>query len=341
MLELLAAERDIETLPPIADGPGDIDRIAMLKRLMLVRITEETLAGRYGEQEIRTPVHFGTGQEAVAVGVCQALESKDAVYSHHRSHNHYLARGGSVYQLAAELYGRADGCSGGRGGSVHLTARDVGFVASSAILGETIAVAAGTALAFSMDHEPAVAVAFFGEATMEEGIVYETVNFAAIHRLPLLLICENNLYSTESPLEVRQPPGTELCERMRAFKIQADRIDGNDVAAVQVAAGAARRRAVAGGGPVFLECMTYRWREHVGAGFDHELGRTYRPQAELQSWMERCPVRRAAADLVRRGIARPDEINEWRSELETGIRAAVEQARHAPWPDTTALFDNV
>jgi pyruvate dehydrogenase E1 component alpha subunit len=312
----------------------------MLKQLMLVRVTEETLAGRYREQEMRTPAHFGTGQEAVAVGVCQALSAGDVVYSHHRSHNHYLARGGSPYRLAAELYGRIDGCAAGRGGSVHLTARDAGFIVSSAILGETVAVATGSALAFAMDKKPDVAVSFFGEATLEEGVFYEAANFAAIHRLPVLFVCENNLYSTESPREVRQPPGTDMCERARTFQIDACRIDGNDVSAVHRAAREKRAICVAGGGPAFIECMTYRWREHVGPMFDHELGRTYRSRTEVEAWMARCPVRRAAAEVARRGLANRDEINGWSMAIEDTIAAEVERARNAPWPRPEQLFDH-
>ena len=143
------------------------------------------------------------------------------MFSHHRCHNHYLAKGGSIYQLAAELYGRADGCSGGRGGSVHLTARDMGFIATSAILGEMTAVAVAPRL-LPDGRSDRVAVTFFGEGAMDEGSFYEALNFASIKKLPVLFVCENNLYATESPLSVRQAPETDLCERVRAFKV-----DGN------------------------------------------------------------------------------------------------------------------
>ena len=173
--------------------------ISLHQDLLKVRLTEETLAERYKQQEMRTPAHFGSGQEAVAVGVCHALRTDDVVYTHHRSHNHFLAKGGSTYELAAELYGRADGCSGGRGGSVHLTAPEVGFIASSAILGEMTAVAVGAALAFQMDKLDRVAVTFFGEGAMDEGSFYESANYAAVKKLPVLFVCENNLYATEIP----------------------------------------------------------------------------------------------------------------------------------------------
>ncbi|MFI4987728.1 MAG: thiamine pyrophosphate-dependent dehydrogenase E1 component subunit alpha [Alphaproteobacteria bacterium] len=306
-----------------------------------LRRTEETLAELYREQEMRTPTHFGIGQEAVASGVCEALKRDDVVYSHHRCHNHYLAKGGSIEGLAAELYGRETGCSRGRGGSVHLTARDKGFMVSSAIVGETVAVATGSALAFKMDGVPRIAVTFFGEATCEEGIIYECLNYASIRRLPVFFVCENNLYSTESPLSVRQPAGTDLCERVRTFKIPAERVDGNDVAAVYAAARRALDGIRGGEGPFFLECMTYRWREHVGPLYDYEMGRTYRSRAELEAWMARCPVKLARRRLLDERAATEGEIAGWEGETEREIAAAVSAAKAAPAPSPSELFENV
>ncbi len=311
------------------------------QELLRVRVTEERLAARYREQEMRTPAHFGTGQEAVAVGICQALRRDDVVFSHHRCHNHYLAKGGSIYELAAELYGRADGCSGGRGGSVHLTAPDVGMVATSAILGEMTAVAVGAALSFQMDQSDRVAVTFFGEGSLDEGAFYEALNYASIKKLPVLLACENNLYATESPMEVRQAPGSDLCERVRSFKVKASRIDGNDVLEVYNAAKAAVAALRRGEGPVFLECMTYRWREHVGPNFDHELNRTYRAREELDAWMERCPVKRSGERLVQIGAADAGQLEKWLTDTHHEVDAAIERARSAPWPEVSTLFDHI
>ena len=316
--------------------------VSLHRHLLRVRLTEETLAGRYREQEMRTPAHFGTGQEAVAVGVCQALRSDDVVFSHHRCHNHYLAKGGGIYELAAELYGRADGCSGGRGGSVHLTAPEHGMIATSAILGEMTAVAVGAALSFQMDKSDRVAVTFFGEGAMDEGSFYESLNYAAIKKLPVLFACENNLYATESSLDVRQPKGTELCERVRAFKVQATTIDGNDVLEVYNHASDAVAKLRRGDGPVFLEMMTYRWREHVGPHFDHELKRTYRSRQEVDEWIaKRDPVKLSSARLSERDIAGASQLEAWRADMQTEVDSAVERARNAPWPDVSTLFDLV
>jgi TPP-dependent pyruvate/acetoin dehydrogenase alpha subunit len=315
--------------------------ISLHHGLLKVRLTEEILAERYKQQEMRTPTHFGIGQEAVAVGVCQALRRDDVVYSHHRCHNHFLAKGGSIYELAAELYGRADGCSGGRGGSVHITAPDVGFIASSAILGETTACAVGSALAFKMDASDRVAVTFFGEGAMDEGSFYESANYASVKKLPVLFVCENNLYATESPLRLRQPPGTDLCERVRSFKTEAVRVDGNDVHEVYRAAESAIADVRAGAGPFFLECMTYRWREHVGPYFDHELERDYRQRKEVEAWMKRCPLQRSAARLTVLGIATPAQLEAWYQATKAEVEDAVERARGAPWPEVATLFDQV
>lgn len=320
--------------------PSAEKSIEMHRSLLRVRMTEETLATRYTEQEMRTPTHFGTGQEAVAVGVCSALDAGDMVYTHHRSHNHFIARGGSVYELAAELYGRIDGCSLGRGGSVHLTDRDKGFMVSSAILAETVATAVGTALAYAMDGEAKVAVCFFGEGTLDEGAFYEAINFASIRKLPVVFACENNLYATESPLSVRQAPGSDLCDRLRAFKVTSERVDGNDVAAVYDAAVRAVQQARSGGGPVFLECMTYRWREHVGPMFDHDAKRSYRDKAEFDAWVARDPVRRSATRLIEQGVATAAEVEVWAAETKAEIEATVERARQAPWPAVDTLFEN-
>jgi pyruvate dehydrogenase E1 component alpha subunit len=328
---------DVKSIP----STGENLLVSLHHDLLKVRLTEETLAERYKQQEMRTPAHFGSGQEAVAVGVCHALRTNDVVFTHHRSHNHFLAKGGTTYELAAELYGRADGCSGGRGGSVHLTAPEVGFIASSAILGEMTAVAVGAALAFQMDKSDRVAVTFFGEGAMDEGSFYESINYAAIKKLPVLFVCENNLYATESPLHVRQATGTDLCERVRAFKIQSERIDGNDVLEVFQTTQAVVERLRSGEGPYFLECMTYRWREHVGPHFDHDLKRTYRSREEVEGWMARCPVTRSRERLLKSGIATAAQLDAWQDEMQKKVNTDIDRARAAPWPAVSTMFDFV
>ena len=313
----------------------------LFEQLVKIRAVEELLAERYPQQEMRTPVHFGIGQEAVAVGVCALLSKSDAVYSHHRCHNHYLACGGGVFELAAELFGREEGCSRGRGGSVHLTARDKGFIASSAILGQGISAATGSALAFQLDEKQAVAVSFFGDAACEEGVFYESLNFSSIHKLPVLFVCENNLYSTESPLTYRQPNGSSLCDRAEALKIRSIKVDGCNVEEVYEATKIALLHLKNGGGPVFMECMTYRWREHVGPAYDHEVGRIYRLESELRLWMDKCPVKQQYEYLHNSHNLAKAYLDDIAKKIRLEVASEIDRASNSTkFPAVTDLFEN-
>ena len=313
----------------------------LYKSMVFVRRAEEKLVEIYKEQIIRTPAHFGIGQEAVAVGICQALSQGDIVYSHHRCHNHYLAQNGNFYKLVSELMGKEDGCSKGRGGSVHLTDIENGFIATSAILGQTVAVATGSALAYKMDKKKNVAVVFFGDAVLEEGVFWESLNYAAIHKLPVLFICENNGYSTESPEHVRQAPGTTLTGRVNGFNVATKKIDGNDVTAVYNSATKALKDCRSNQGPYFIECKTYRWLEHVGPFFDHELNRTYRSREEVNSWIKKDPIKHSEVQLITENIVERKLIDEWKEEVERLINSDVKKARNASWPSSKDLFKNV
>jgi TPP-dependent pyruvate/acetoin dehydrogenase alpha subunit len=325
--------------------PQDLNNDKLLQRLYLsmlrVRRTEERLAEVYKEQIIRTPVHFGIGQEAVAVGVCEALSSSDVVYSHHRCHNHYLAQGGDLYKLVAELLGKEDGCSDGRGGSVHITDKDVGFIISSAILGQTVAVATGSALAFKMDSEPKVAVSFFGDAVLEEGVFWESLNYAATHNLPVLYVCEDNKYSTESPAHTRQPSGTSLSSRVESFNVRTEIVNGNKVLDVFTATENALDHCRQGKGPCFLECSTYRWLEHVGPYFDHELNRTYRSKEELDYWVANDPIELAKNILIETETLDDTFFNTAEIKVSGEINLAIDKGREAEWPNPKDLDLNV
>jgi pyruvate dehydrogenase E1 component alpha subunit len=304
--------------------------------MVRIRQIEEHLAARYPEGKMRTPTHFSMGQEAVAVGVSAALTRTDVVYSNHRCHAHYLAKQGDLLRFVAELHGRVAGCAGGRGGSVHLTDPACGFVASSAILGQMLPVAAGAAWAFRMEGVPRVAVSYFGDGTIEEGVFHETANFAALHRLPLLLICENNLYSTHSPLEVRQPRGTSIWRRVEDL-MSSRLVDGNDVCAVYDAARAAVEQARHGGGPSFIECSTYRFREHVGPAWDFDRG--YRTRAEVEAWLDKCPIKRTSAQFVKEGLFTPQELAEWTQACADEIVRVVAMAEASPFPAVDTICE--
>ena len=315
--------------------------LARLYRAMLrIRRAEELIADRYKEQEMRTPTHLGIGQEAVAVGVCDALNADDVVFSHHRCHNHYLAKGGTLLGLIAELYGRQTGCSRGRGGSAHLSAPEAGVVATASILGEAMAASVGAALALRLDRSSRVAVAFFGDAAPEEGVFWESINFAALHRLGVLFVCENNLYSTESPLAVRQPAGASICDRVSAFGVRTAALDGNDVLAVRAKTLEAIELLRNGEGPVFLECATYRWREHVGPYFDWEFARPYRAREELERWQERCPLRLLRKTMEEQATAASADFDRWLREADQEVLSALRAAQAGPWPDPAALLEH-
>ena len=261
----------------------------LYRRMLLLRLAEEKVAALYPEQEMRSPVHLYIGQEAVAAGVCTALKPTDFVLGSHRSHGSYLAQGGSVKAMFAELYGRRAGCAAGRGGSMHMIDESVGFLGTSALVAGTIPMAVGAAWSAVLRGSSAVAVCFFGDAAVEEGAFTESLNLAALHRLPVLFVCENNLYATNTPLAPRQgPAAAEIHRRGGPFGVPGVRLDGNDVQAVHAATAQAVARARKGEGPTLMECMTYRWKGHVGPDSDVHLG--YRTQQELDRWMARCPI---------------------------------------------------
>lgn len=302
----------------------------LLRDMVRIRRVEETLAELYPSGEMRTPTHFSIGQEAVAVGVCGALRRDDVVYSGHRCHAHYLAKGGDLRGMVAELYGRETGCARGRGGSVHLNDPEAGVIASSAILGQTMAVAVGSALAFTMDGRDRVAVTFFGDGTVEEGIFHETLNFAVMRRAPVLFVCENNGFSTHTRLEVRQPASVSIHARAASYGMPSRLVDGNDVFAVHAVAREAVAHARRGAGPFFLECTTYRWREHVGPQWDYDKG--YRTKAEVEAWIARCPIRHASERLLTEGVCTSSQIAAMRRAGQIEVDEAVAAARSAPFP---------
>ena len=257
--------------------------------MLRIRLVEESIANKYSEQKMRCPTHLSIGQEAIAVGVCSNLTNEDQVLSTHRAHAHYLAKGGCLNSMLAEIYGKVTGCSKGMGGSMHLIDKSVGFMGSTAIVGNTIPVAVGSALAMKIQEKKSISCIFFRDGATEEGVFYESINFAIIHNLPVLFICENNLYSVYSGLEVRQPKGRKIFEMVRAFGIESSHGDGNNVQQVSDYVELARDKILSGNGPQFLEFDTYRWREHCGPNYDNDIG--YREEEEFLEWKKKDPLK--------------------------------------------------
>jgi TPP-dependent pyruvate/acetoin dehydrogenase alpha subunit len=312
---------------------------SLLFTLMRIRTVEERIAELYPEQQMRCPVHLCIGEEAVAAGVCANLTKEDYVLSNHRSHAHYLAKGGNLKAMIAEVYGKATGCSKGKGGSMHLIDLAAGFLGAAPIIGSTIPITVGTAFSTQMLGEQRVSVTFLGDAATEEGVLYESLNFAALKKLPVVFVCENNLYSVYSPLSVRQPPGREIYRLAEGHGIPSFQGDGNNVVEVYEKSGEAIARARKGEGPTFLEFKTFRWREHVGPYFDNDLG--YRTEKEYLEWRKRCPLETYQSYLVKEGLIKQAEIDRMTQQSKAEMDEAVAFAKASPFPDESTLMENV
>lgn len=308
-------------------------------QMLRIRMVEEAIADLYPKQEMRCPVHLCIGQEAVAVGVCAALSADDYVLSGHRSHGHYLAKGGDLKAMLAEFYGKATGCCQGKGGSMHLIDLAAGFLGAVPIVGSTIPIAVGTALGSVMRGESRVTAVFFGEGATEEGVFHESLNFAALKKLPVVFVCENNLYSVYSPLVVRQPAGREVVALARSHGIESVQGDGNDVAMVYGLMQQALHRIRHAGGPVFLELHTYRWREHCGPYYDNDLG--YRTPEEFEIWQQRCPLAIFAARLLATHVLTPADLVQMRQEIAAEIQAALAYAQESPFPEASHVLAHI
>ena len=307
--------------------------------MVRIRMIEEAIAVHYAEQQMRCPVHLSIGQEAAAAGVCSALHANDQVMSGHRSHAHYIAKGGNLNAMIAELHGKETGCCRGRGGSMHLVDLAAGFVGAVPIVGSTIPIATGLAFADRRLNRDRVTVAFLGEAATEEGVFHESVNFATLHKLPIVFVCENNLYSVYSPLNVRQPTGRQVYEVAAGHGIRAHQGDGNNPLAVRALMQEAVAHARRGDGPVFIELMTYRWREHCGPGFDNHIG--YRTEAEFLAWKERDPIACFEQQLRTEGQFDEPFAEQTKRTILAEIADAFAAAKAAPLPSATGLFDHL
>jgi pyruvate dehydrogenase E1 component alpha subunit len=309
----------------------------MHRTMVLIRHCEERIAELCDSGEVRCPCHLCIGQEAIATGVCCAITDADYVWGGHRSHGHYLAKGGDLKALIAEVLGRATGCAGGRGGSMHLIAREVGILGTVPLVAATIPLAVGAALAAKLRREHRVSVAFFGDGATEEGHFHESLNLAAFHRLPVVFVCENNLYASHLHLTERRI--FDNLERSGdVHGVPGQRVDGNDVLAVHDAAVRAVERAQRGEGPTLLECRTFRWRGHVGPAMDLDVGILRRD--DLAAWRERDPITSAARQLVEAGVTEI-ELERVSKDVQALIDDAVDFARNSPFPAPASLRDHV
>lgn len=301
--------------------------IRLYRSLCRIRRVEEEIAKVYPSDRIKSPVHLSIGQEAVSAAVCEALRPGDVVFGTYRSHALYLAKGGGLSAMIAELYGKVTGCARGKGGSMHLVDVAHGVMGTSAVVGTTIPNAVGYAYALKYRREDAIVVSFFGDGAIEEGVFSESLNFAALKKLPILFVCENNGYAIHSPIAARQAVG--ILEKICGHGVRARRV-GYEVVALYEVAREVIASVRAGAGPAFLECQTYRWREHVGPNEDINLG--YRDRHELNFWVERDQLKQIA--LLIDGAAR-QQID---AEIECEIRAAFAFAESSPFPAAPDLY---
>jgi pyruvate dehydrogenase E1 component subunit alpha len=310
------------TYPPL---PEREHALCLLRDMLRVRRFEEKCAELYSAAKIRGFLHLYIGQEAVAVGAMQALQGDDAVVATYREHGHALVRGVSARSIMAEMYGKVEGCSRGRGGSMHLFDKATRFYGGNAIVGGGVPLAVGLALADKMQGRNRVTACFFGEGAIAEGVFHESLNLAALWDLPVLFCCENNLYAMGTAL-VRSEAQTDMCLKAASFEIAAWPVDGMDVLAVERAAGRAVEAIRAGAGPHFLEFRTYRFRAH--SMFDPEL---YRDKREVEEWKQRDPTSNFATLLKTHGLLADQDLAHLEEEIAAEIAAAIDYAEAGTW----------
>ncbi len=311
-------------------------RKAMLQQMILVRAFEEKLEELYQRKAMYGSTHSYRGQEAIAVGVCAALERNDLIASYHRGTGHLVAKGADLYTLLCECMGREDGYSKGRGGKMHMGDMGFGFIGNTGTVGGTVPTATGAALAAKTRGSKEVVVSFFGDGGANQGVVHESMNIAGVWKLPVIYVCENNQYamtvSFEKSVAIKQ-----LSVRGAAYGFEGKTVDGNDVEVVHDAMQTAAAKARAGGGATFLECMTYRWDGHFGG----DPGTGYRAKDEIESWKQKCPIKRLKEKLIGEGSLSEDEFGEMSAKVYAELAEVAKRAEAAPLPKKAVDLDSI
>jgi len=306
--------------------------IELLRKMVTIRICEERLVEPILKGEVKTPCHLYSGEEAIAAGVCSVLSTSDYVFGTHRSHGHYLAKGGALKEILSEILGKETGCSHGVGGSMHVIDPERRFMGAAPIVAGTISLATGAALASKIRDDKRATVCFFGDGAAGQGVLFESLNFAALKRLPIVFVCENNMYSTHMPIgECR--PDIPIVEIGKPFGIASYQVDGNDVLEVYETAKKAVEVCREGKGPVFVECLTYRLRGHVGPDDNIQGAHTdIRPPVEIDEWKNKEPIVRFEKYLMENGVLLEMDITEIKREAEKAVEDAFAFALNSPYP---------
>jgi pyruvate dehydrogenase E1 component alpha subunit len=316
-----------------------IDRnllLALYREMLQLREFELKVQELYHRGLLPGFVHLYVGEEAVAVGVCSNLQPTDLIYSTHRGHGHALAKGVPGREVLAELWGKTTSSSGGRGGSMHMYAPEYGFMGTNGIVGAGIPLATGSALSAQLRKTGQVVVAFFGDGAVNSGSFHEGLNFGAVWNLPVVYVCENNLYATEMAFR-RATKNTSVQSRAAAYKIPGVEVDGSDVLAVHAAARAAIEQARSGGGPTLIEAKTYRFVGH----HEGDPGTAYRTREEVEEWKSRCPIKTLREKLLKNEWATLESLEQIEREVQQWIEAAVQFARESPEPAPSTVYEHV
>lgn len=310
----------------------------MYTLMLRIRMFEEEVAQACLEKKVICPAHLYTGQEAVAAGVCAALRRDDYAFGTHRGHGLYIAKGGDLKRLMAEIFGRETGCSRGKGGSMHVVAPEVGILGTSSVVAGIIPLAVGTALASLLRRNNRVSASFFGDGATEEGVFHEALNFASLRKLPVIFVCENNHYSSHLHISFRQPRA-DIVRFAEVHGMPGVRVDGNHVQEVYKAAREAVEFARRGKGPTLIECMVNRWRGHVGPNWDYHVG--LRSEKQVEEWKRNDPIKKLELYMVRQGLLSRAEIKNISVSVEKEVKEAVTFAETSPYPEPSEVLDDV
>jgi len=301
-----------------------------------IRAVEEEISKRYANGKMRCPTHLSIGQESVPAAFSEIAKKNDFAVSSHRGHAHYMAKGGNLKSMLAEIYGKKTGCSKGKGGSMHLIGLSVNFMGTSAIVGNSIPIGVGLGLSAKIKKTNQVSFIFFGDGAIEEGVFYESINFAVVKKLPVVFICENNLYSVYSPLEVRQPKNRNISKMVKAIGPKVHSCDGNDVLKVYGILKKATNETRKGNGPYFLEFSTYRWLEHCGPNFDNNIG--YRSVGEFLKWKKKEPIQKLVKKISSKSKNHLEKI---RNQVKIEVKSSFNFAEKSPFPKQSDAYEGV
>ena len=309
-------------------------KIDLFTKMLRIRMVEESIAANYAKQKMRTPVHLSIGQEAAAVASGAVLRKTDYAMSTHRGHAHYLAKGGNLNAMITEIHGKVTGCCRGRGGSMHLIDQSVGFMGSTAIVGNTIPIGVGLGLSIQLSGDDRISCIYIGDGAVEEGVFYESLNFAVLKKLPVLFVCENNRYSVYTPFHKRQPQNRRISDFVRAIGAKTDLVtDGYSVIACHDALQKMVDHVRSGNGPGLVEIDTYRYREHCGPNYDNDIG--YRDTSEYEAWLKKDSIDTFYQTLLQEKILTQSQFENIKMTIENEIQVAFTLAENAPFADSS------